>query len=90
MDAGIVLGGVDRGAQGGGDLRGDRVAAVGIVDRDEGDAVLDLHQYEIGHASRVVTGRDVVAGGYGPRATCVGSGVSRFVVDDEARGIPCE
>ena len=42
---GVGFRGVDRRAQGSRDLRGDRVAALGVVDGDEGDVVVDLDQY---------------------------------------------
>lgn len=49
VDAGIGLGGLDRGTQCGRTLGRHGVAAVGVVDGDEGDAVGDLRQNGIGH-----------------------------------------
>ena len=43
----VGLRGIDRGPQRRRDLGRDRVAAIGIVDGDEGDAVLDMDQYRI-------------------------------------------
>jgi hypothetical protein len=51
----VRLGGVDGRAKSSRDLGRHRIAAIGIVDGDEGDAVFYLHQYEIGHGSRLVT-----------------------------------
>ena len=53
---GIGFRGVDGRAQGGRDFRGDGVAALGVVDRDEGDVIVDLGQYWIGHGLSLVTG----------------------------------
>ena len=52
VDVGIVLDGLDGRAQRRRDLGGHRVAAIGIVDRDERDAVFDIHQHQIRHGSR--------------------------------------
>ena len=54
VHVGVGLGGVDGRAQGRGDLGGDGVAAVGVVDGDEGDAVVDVDQYRIGHGPAYV------------------------------------
>ena len=54
--SGFGFRGVDRRAQRRRDLGGDRVAAVGVVDGDEGDVVVDLDQYRIGHGLSLVTG----------------------------------
>jgi hypothetical protein len=56
VHVGVGFRGVDRGAQGGRDLGGDGVAALGVVDRDEGDVIVDLDQYWIGHGLSLVTG----------------------------------
>jgi hypothetical protein len=53
---GVGFSGVNRRPQCGRDLRGDGVAALGIVDRDDGDVVVDLDQYWIGHGLSLVTG----------------------------------
>ena len=53
---GVGFGGVDGRAQCGGDFCGYRVTALGIVDRDEGDVIVDLGQYWIGHGFSLVTG----------------------------------
>ena len=47
VHVGVGLGGVDRGAQGRRDLGGHRVAAVGVVDGDGGDAVRDVDENEV-------------------------------------------
>ena len=42
-------------AEGGRHLCGDGVATLGVVDRDEGDVVVDFYQYWIGHCLSLMT-----------------------------------
>jgi len=53
---GVGFGGVDGRAQSRRDFRGYGVAAFWVVDRDEGDVIVDLDQYWIGHRLSLVTG----------------------------------
>ena len=63
MHVGVRFGGVDRRAQPGRYLGGDGVAAVGVVDGDEGDVIVDLDKYAIGHRLSLVTGYRVAETG---------------------------
>jgi hypothetical protein len=63
VHAGVRLGRVDRRAQRCGDLSGDGVAAVGIVEGDERDVVFDLDEDAIGHRFRLVSAYRVAVRG---------------------------